>query len=71
MKLLIDETKREQFIRMLDNAIVAGGSNAQIARQLGIGEVTVRRRKAALGKAGLLPVSRRIVREACHAINNL
>jgi hypothetical protein len=55
---------REQFLRTLDAAIVSGGSNAQIARQVSVGEVTVRRRKAELGRAGLLPASQRNKREA-------
>lgn len=55
--------RREDFFKVLDAAIVSGGSNAQIARQVGVGEVTIRRRKAQLGQAGLLPASQRIKRE--------
>lgn len=55
--------KRDAFFRTLDDAIIGGGSNAQIARHVGVGEVTVRRRKAQLGQAGLLPASQRIKRE--------
>lgn len=59
---------RSHFLSRLDSAIVAGGSNAQIARSVGVNETTVRRRKAELGRAGLLPASRRPQREAQHAL---
>jgi transposase len=57
------------FLDRLDGAIVAGGSSAQIARRIGLSEVTVRRRKAALGKAGLLQGTQRTKREVSHATN--
>jgi FixJ family two-component response regulator len=62
-----DDT-REQFLRTLDAAIISGGSNAQIARQISVNEVTVRRRKAELGRAGLLP-AQRDKREAIYGSN--
>jgi NADH/NAD ratio-sensing transcriptional regulator Rex len=58
-----------EFLDRLDAAIITGGSSAQIARKIGVNEVTVRRRKAALGQAGLLP-SRREQREVSNATTN-
>ena len=42
----------DEFQRALDMAILSGLSSAKVARMVGIGEKTVRRRKADLGRAG-------------------
>lgn len=61
----------DEFLRLLDAAILSGGSSAQVARQVGVNEVTVRRRKAALGRAGhVFTTAQRNRREDNHAINH-
>lgn len=60
-----------EFLRQLDTAILSGLSSSKVARLVGVNEVTVRRRKAALGKAGLLHArAQRNVREDQNAIFN-
>ena len=56
----------DDFLQKLDAAIIAGGSNSQLARELGVGEVTIRRRKARLGQAGLLPTTTQRVKREAH-----
>lgn len=60
-----------EFMRQLDAAILSGLSSAKVARQIGVNEVTVRRRKAALAAEGhAFRNARGIMPEESHAINN-
>jgi transposase-like protein len=55
-------------MRQLDAAILSGASSARVARQIGVNEVTVRRRKATLGREGhVFPIAQRDRREDNHA----
>ena len=66
------DNTRDAFLRTLDAAIINGLSSAQVARKVGVNEVTVRRRKAALAREGH-SFNRKtlgIVPEANNATNN-
>lgn len=56
------------FLRQLDSAILSGMSSARVARLIGVNEVTVRRRKAALARDGhVFQQAQRDQREVDHA----
>lgn len=59
------------FLQQLDAAILSGLSSGRVARLVGVNEVTVRRRKAALSRDGhAFPTAQRDWREDSHATAN-
>lgn len=60
-----------EFLKQLDTAIMSGLSSSRVARLVGVGETTVRRRKKALASEGhSFPNALGIRPEEPHAVNN-